>query len=319
MRSLVLIRDHRRQLPWSSRDAVSDASTSRCSPTALAIDPVHGTGFLLLAREGRLLACDPEAGCVWTADLDAAVAEGAEGEEELAAGADDGTVRSYDRTDGSGIESRGWLPWWPISPTMRFYSLYTHSILRKQHLWLAALHLAEQETVLCVHRSGALVLVDGATGEASLAGVVGPGGVLAAGLAPDEELLVFVTGAGVLLGMTPGLEVLYEVRGVHLSIFGYALGHRSSGSSSIAFLTPSRLILSQNTSLHNRRPSPARSRPAAPPKQAHSSSHHTWPSPGAGTGSTWPCSRPRQQIPQRGPMVLPNRHWSFVSTIGRPG
>ena len=57
------------------------------------------------------------------------------------------------------------------------------------------------------------MLVDGATGEASLAGVVGPGGVLTAGLAPDEELLVFVTGAGVLLGMTSGLEVLYEVRG----------------------------------------------------------------------------------------------------------
>ena len=97
MWSLVLIRDHRRQLPWSSRDAASDASPSSgscCIPTALAIDPVHGTGFLLLAREGRLLACDPEAGCVWTADLDAAVAEGAEGEEELAPGPDDGTVRT---------------------------------------------------------------------------------------------------------------------------------------------------------------------------------------------------------------------------------
>ena len=57
------------------------------------------------------------------------------------------------------------------------------------------------------------MLVDCETGEASLAGIVGPGGVLAAALAPDEELLVFVTGGGVLLGMTPGgLEVLYEVR-----------------------------------------------------------------------------------------------------------
>lgn len=87
--------------------------------------------------------------------------------------------------------------------------------------WLAAFHLGESEAVLCVARGGALVLVDCATGDASLAGIVGPGGVLAASLAPDEELLVFVTGAGVLLGMTPGLEVLYEVRScVFLYLYG---------------------------------------------------------------------------------------------------
>lgn len=73
--------------------------------------------------------------------------------------------------------------------------------------------------MLCVARQGALVLVDCHSGQASLVGVVGPGGVLAASLTPDEELLVFVTGAGVLLGMTPELEVLYEVRGIDQDVY----------------------------------------------------------------------------------------------------
>lgn len=169
---------------------------------------MHGTGFLLLAEEGKLVACDPETGgaVVWTADLDAAVAEGPEEEEGLATGA---------AGDGGGAVRMGrdMLYARPRDGMWSSHVLHPKPLpTHHRQGWLAALHLAEQEGVLCVHRrTGALVLVDAATGEASLAGVVGPGGVLAASLAPDEELLVFVTGAGVLLGMTPGLEVLYEV------------------------------------------------------------------------------------------------------------
>lgn len=78
MRSLVLIRDQRRRLSLPERpppEAVVANSTSTAA--ALAIDPVHGTGFVLLGAEGKLVACDPEEGgvVVWAADLDAAAAE----------------------------------------------------------------------------------------------------------------------------------------------------------------------------------------------------------------------------------------------------
>jgi hypothetical protein len=94
MRSLVLIRDVRRQLqlplppanpPTTTTTTITTTpSASAASSTALAIDPVHGTGFILLAWEGQLLACDPEDGgtVVWTADLNAAVAADEQEEEE---------------------------------------------------------------------------------------------------------------------------------------------------------------------------------------------------------------------------------------------
>lgn len=103
MRSLVLTRDVRRQLPLAplsgpaaaaSEAAAAGTPSSSCSSSsALAIDPVHGTGYVLLGTEGRLLACDPEEGgaVVWAADLDAAVNEeeelSQEGTEAVAAGA----------------------------------------------------------------------------------------------------------------------------------------------------------------------------------------------------------------------------------------
>lgn len=211
MRSLVLIRDLRRRLPLPTYppDAPATSASGSTSTTALTIDPVHGTGFLLLGWEGTLVACDPEEEgvAVWTADLNAAVAE------EEGPGPDGaGPVRGWMHTHGSIDRFRG--------PMYTYRSPYIHLPSQtkitqsegQEEEWLAAFHLGESEAVLCVARGGALVLVDCATGDASLAGIVGPGGVLAASLAPDEELLVFLTGAGVLLGMTPGLEVLYEVR-----------------------------------------------------------------------------------------------------------
>lgn len=228
MRSLVLIRDQRRRLPLPESELPEAAAANSTSTAALAIDPVHGTGFVLLGAEGKLVACDPEEGgvVVWTADLDAAAAEVEE---------EDGDGATAVRVD-CGVAA---LLVCPPAGLSKPVHTCTHAPPPQHNTnqnnttqpspkggghgppWLACFHLAEAEAALCVARSGALVLVDCATGEASLAGVVGPGGVLAASLAPDEELLVFVTGAAVLLGMTPGLEVLYEVR-----LFGWSLRRR---------------------------------------------------------------------------------------------
>lgn len=99
MRSLVLIRDVRRQFPLGEPSASSASSATPPPPSgsALAIDPVHGTGYVLLGAEGRLLACDPEEGgvVVWAADLNAAVDEGEDEEAPAASGAAATAVRVH--------------------------------------------------------------------------------------------------------------------------------------------------------------------------------------------------------------------------------
>lgn len=84
-----------------------------------------------------------------------------------------------------------------------------------QRTWLAALYLAERNAVLCVAGEGELVTVDCESKDVVLVGMVDCG-LKAASQSPDEELLVFITGAQTLLCMTPGdLDVLHETPLVH--------------------------------------------------------------------------------------------------------